>query len=94
MRAGDPSVSAGRKQLELLSRYGHEEGLLDKLGRAAREPGPRKKRPGLKQRNPRDWAVQADAALRARAPVAPRPRIHRVRMGFCDEFLARFPYLR
>ncbi len=73
------------ENIELLSRYGHEEGLLDKLGGGAWQS----KKAKLKQRI-RDMAerlirVAAERALR-RAPILEPPP------GAWDAFSARFPY--
>ncbi|MCF6232496.1 MAG: transcription-repair coupling factor [Rhodobacteraceae bacterium] len=71
--------------IELLSRYGHDAGLLDKLGGGAWQS----KKAKLKQRI-RDMAerlirVAAERALR-RAPILEPPP------GAWDAFSARFPY--
>lgn len=73
------------ENIELLSRYGHEEGLLDKLGGGAWQA----KKAKLKQRI-RDMAdrlirIAAERALR-KAPVLYPP------LGMWESFLARFPY--
>ncbi|MEH6522657.1 transcription-repair coupling factor [Sulfitobacter sp.] len=73
------------ENIELLSRYGHEEGLLDKLGGGAWQS----KKAKLKERI-RDMAdklirIAAERALR-RAPVLEPPP------GMWDAFSARFPY--
>jgi len=73
------------ENIELLSRYGHEEGLLDKLGGGAWQA----KKAKLKQRI-RDMAdrlirIAAERALR-KAPVLDPP------IGMWESFLARFPY--
>jgi len=73
------------ENIELLSRYGHEEGLLDKLGGGAWQA----KKAKLKQRI-RDMAdrlirIAAERALR-KAPVLDPP------LGMWESFLARFPY--
>lgn len=73
------------ENIELLSKYGHDEGLLDRLGGAAWQA----KKARLKQRI-RDMAdrlirVAAERALR-RAPVLEPP------VGMWDAFNARFPY--
>jgi transcription-repair coupling factor (superfamily II helicase) len=74
------------ENIELLSRYGHEEGLLDKLGGGAWQA----KKARLKQRI-RDMAerlirVAAERALRKGEVLAPPD--HRA----WEEFCARFPY--
>ena len=73
------------ENIELLSKYGHEEGLLDKLGGGAWQA----KKAKLKQRI-RDMAdrlirIAAERALR-KAPILEPP------LGMWDAFLARFPY--
>ncbi len=83
--AGNSKLYLPVENIELLSRYGHEEGLLDKLGGGAWQS----KKARLKQRI-RDMAdrlikVAAERALR-RAPVLEPPP------GSWDAFCARFPY--
>jgi transcription-repair coupling factor (superfamily II helicase) len=83
--AGGDKLYLPVENIELLSRYGHEEGLLDKLGGGAWQA--RKAR--LKQRI-RDIAdkllrVAAERELR-RAPVLEPPE------GMWAAFAARFPY--
>ena len=73
------------ENIELLSRYGHEDGLLDKLGGGAWQA----KKAQLKQRI-REIAdklirIAAERQLRT-APRFDPPE------GLWDEFLARFPY--
>ena len=73
------------ENIELLSRYGHEEGLLDRLGGGAWQA----KKAKLKQRI-RDMAerlirVAAERELR-KAPVLNPPE------GMWEAFCARFPY--
>lgn len=73
------------ENIELLSRYGHEEGLLDRLGGGAWQA----KKAKLKQRI-RDMAdrlirIAAERALR-KAPIIEPP------LGMWDAFLTRFPY--
>ena len=73
------------ENIELLSKYGHDEGLLDKLGGGAWQA----KKAKLKQRI-RDMAdrlirVAAERALR-KAPILEPPP------GSWDAFCARFPY--
>jgi len=74
------------ENIELLSRYGHDEGLLDKLGGGAWQM----KKARLKQRI-RDMAerlirVAAERALRSAPEILPPE-------GVWDQFLARFPYV-
>ncbi len=73
------------ENIELLSKFGHEEGLLDKLGGGAWQA----KKARLKQRI-RDIAdrlirVAAERALRTAPIMEPPP-------GMWDAFSARFPY--
>ena len=73
------------ENIELLSKYGHDEGLLDRLGGGAWQA----KKAKLKQRI-RDMAdrlirIAAERALR-KAPILEPP------LGMWDAFLARFPY--
>ncbi|MFN4058753.1 MAG: transcription-repair coupling factor [Roseinatronobacter sp.] len=83
--AGGDRLFLPVENIELLSRYGHEEGLLDKLGGGAWQA----KKARLKQRI-REIAdklirIAAERQLR-KAPVFELPD------GIWDEFLARFPY--
>ena len=84
--AGGDSLYLPVENIELLSRYGHEEGLLDRLGGGAWQA----KKARLKQRI-RDMAerlirIAAERALRKGAVLAP-PDHHA-----WEEFCARFPY--
>lgn len=83
--AGGDRLFLPVENIELLSRYGHEEGLLDKLGGGAWQA----KKARLKQRI-REIAdklirIAAERQLRS-APQFDPPQ------GMWDEFLARFPY--
>jgi len=83
--AGGDRLYLPVENIELLSRYGHEEGLLDKLGGGAWQA----KKARLKQRI-RDIAdklirIAAERLLR-RAPIMEPPD------GMWDAFCARFPY--
>ncbi len=83
--AGGDRLYLPVENVELLSRYGHEEGLLDKLGGGAWQA----KKARLKQRI-RDIAdrlirIAAERLLR-RAPIMEPPD------GMWDAFCARFPY--
>ncbi|MGY6547387.1 MAG: transcription-repair coupling factor [Roseinatronobacter sp.] len=83
--AGGDRLFLPVENIELLSRYGHEEGLLDKLGGGAWQA----KKARLKQRI-REIAdklirIAAERQLR-KAPVFSAPE------GIWEEFLARFPY--
>ncbi|MEZ5752731.1 MAG: transcription-repair coupling factor [Paracoccaceae bacterium] len=83
--AGGDKLYLPVENIELLSRYGHEEGLLDKLGGGAWQA----KKARLKQRI-REMAdklirIAAERELR-KAPVVTPPE------GVWDAFCARFPY--
>ncbi|TVR43802.1 MAG: transcription-repair coupling factor [Rhodobacteraceae bacterium] len=83
--AGGDRLFLPVENIELLSRYGHEEGLLDKLGGGAWQA----KKARLKQRI-REIAdklirIAAERQLR-KAPQFDPPQ------GMWEEFLARFPY--
>ncbi len=83
--AGGDRLYLPVENIEILSRYGHEEGLLDPLGGGAWQS----KKARLKQRI-RDMAdklirVAAERMLR-RAPIMEPPD------GIWDAFSARFPY--
>ncbi|MCC5954988.1 MAG: transcription-repair coupling factor [Natronohydrobacter sp.] len=83
--AGGDRLFLPVENIELLSRYGHEEGLLDKLGGGAWQA----KKARLKQRI-REIAdklirIAAERQLR-KAPMFTAPE------GIWEEFLARFPY--
>ncbi|MFO1144089.1 MAG: transcription-repair coupling factor [Amaricoccus sp.] len=84
--AGGDKLYLPVENIELLSRYGHEEGLLDRLGGGAWQA----KKAKLKQRI-RDMAdrlirIAAERALRKGAVLVP-PDHHA-----WEEFCARFPY--
>ncbi len=84
--AGGDRLYLPVENIELLSRYGHEEGLLDKLGGGAWQA----KKARLKQRI-RDMAerlirVAAERALRKGEVLAPADH------HAWEEFCARFPY--
>lgn len=73
------------ENIELLSKYGHEEGLLDKLGGGAWQAKKARLKERIRQIAERLIRVAAERALRT-APVLDRPD------GLWDQFLARFPY--
>lgn len=73
------------ENIELLSRYGHEEGLLDKLGGGAWQAKKAKLKERIKEMADRLIRIAAERALR-KAPVLDPPP------GAWDSFLARFPY--
>ncbi len=73
------------ENIELLSRYGHEEGLLDRLGGGAWQAKKAKLKERIREMADRLIRVAAERALR-RAPVLEPPP------GSWDAFCARFPY--
>lgn len=73
------------ENIELLSRYGHEEGLLDKLGGGAWQAKKAKLKERIREMADRLIRVAAERALR-RAPVL-EPEHHA-----WEAFSARFPY--
>jgi len=73
------------ENIELLSRYGHEEGLLDRLGGGAWQAKKAKLKDRIRIIAERLIRIAAERALR-RAPVMEPP------LGLWDAFCARFPY--
>ena len=73
------------ENIELLSRYGHEEGLLDKLGGGAWQAKKARLKERIREMADRLIRVAAERALR-RAPVL-EPEHHA-----WEAFCARFPY--
>ncbi|MEL6571084.1 MAG: transcription-repair coupling factor [Pseudomonadota bacterium] len=73
------------ENIELLSKYGHEEGLLDKLGGGAWQAKKARLKERIRQIAERLIRVAAERALRT-APALDPPE------GMWDQFLARFPY--
>ncbi|QQA44840.1 transcription-repair coupling factor [Pelagovum pacificum] len=73
------------ENIELLSRYGHEEGLLDKLGGGAWQAKKARLKERIREMAERLIRVAAERALRT-APVLTPPD------GMWEQFLARFPY--
>ncbi|MCR9127288.1 MAG: transcription-repair coupling factor [Rhodobacteraceae bacterium] len=73
------------ENIELLSRYGHEEGLLDRLGGGAWQAKKARLKERIREMADRLIRVAAERALR-RAPVLEPPP------GAWDSFSARFPY--
>ncbi|ARO14188.1 transcription-repair coupling factor [Ketogulonicigenium robustum] len=71
--------------IELLSRYGHEQGLLDKLGGGAWQSKKAKLKERIRQIADRLIRVAAERALRSAPEVDPPAEIW-------EQFLARFPY--
>ncbi|WP_163850577.1 transcription-repair coupling factor [Pseudooceanicola aestuarii] len=73
------------ENIELLSKYGHEEGLLDKLGGGAWQAKKARLKERIREMADRLIRVAAERALR-RAPMLEPPG------GEWDAFQARFPY--
>ncbi len=73
------------ENIELLSRYGHEEGLLDKLGGGAWQAKKAKLKERIRQAAERLIRIAAERALRTAPKLVPHDSIW-------EQFLARFPY--
>ncbi|MEL6617506.1 MAG: transcription-repair coupling factor [Pseudomonadota bacterium] len=73
------------ENIELLSKYGHEEGLLDRLGGGAWQAKKAKLKERIREMADRLIRIAAERALR-KAPVLEPPP------GMWDAFSARFPY--
>ena len=73
------------ENIELLSRYGHEEGLLDRLGGGAWQAKKARLKERIREMADRLIRIAAERALR-KAPILEPPR------GSWDAFSARFPY--
>ncbi|WP_428925250.1 transcription-repair coupling factor [Marinibacterium sp. SX1] len=73
------------ENIELLSRYGHEEGLLDKLGGGAWQAKKAKLKERIREMADRLIRVAAERALRKAPILDPPPHAW-------EEFCARFPY--
>jgi transcription-repair coupling factor (superfamily II helicase) len=73
------------ENIELLSRYGHEEGLLDRLGGGAWQAKKAKLKQRIKDIADRLMRIAAERALR-HAPVLEAPH------SIWEAFAARFPY--
>ncbi len=74
------------ENIELLSKYGHETGLLDKLGGGAWQAKKAKLKERIRQIAERLIRVAAERALRTASAMDPPD-------GLWDQFLARFPYV-
>ena len=83
--AEDSKLYLPVENIELLSKYGHDTGLLDKLGGGAWQAKKAKLKERIRQIAERLIRVAAERALRT-APVLEPPD------GMWDQFLARFPY--
>jgi transcription-repair coupling factor (superfamily II helicase) len=73
------------ENIELLSRYGHEEGLLDRLGGGAWQAKKAKLKERIKDIADRLMRIAAERALR-HAPILEAPH------SIWEAFAARFPY--
>ncbi|MCB5198065.1 transcription-repair coupling factor (superfamily II helicase) [Loktanella sp. DSM 29012] len=73
------------ENIELLSKYGHDEGLLDKLGGGAWQAKKARLKERIRQIAERLIRVAAERALRTAPVLEPTD-------GLWDQFLARFPY--
>ncbi|MFZ7093672.1 transcription-repair coupling factor [Primorskyibacter sp. 2E233] len=73
------------ENIELLSKYGHEEGLLDRLGGGAWQAKKAKLKERIREMADRLIRIAAERALR-KAPVMDPPP------GANESFAARFPY--
>jgi transcription-repair coupling factor (superfamily II helicase) len=73
------------ENIELLSKYGHDEGFLDKLGGGAWQSKKAKLKERIREMADKLICVAAERALR-RAPIMEPPP------GMWDAFSARFPY--
>ena len=73
------------ENIELLSKYGHEEGLLDKLGGGAWQAKKARLKERIREMADRLIRIAAERALRKGAVLEPPP-------GAWDAFSARFPY--
>ena len=83
--AGGDRLFLPVENIELLSRYGHEEGLLDRLGGGAWQAKKAKLKERIREMADRLIRVAAERQLR-RAPIMDPPT------GMWDAFAARFPY--
>ncbi len=84
--AGGDKLYLPVENVELLSRYGHEEGLLDRLGGGAWQAKKARLKARIRDMADRLIRIAAERALRA-GPVLTPPDHHH-----WDEFCARFPY--
>ena len=73
------------ENIELLSRYGHDEGLLDRLGGGAWQAKKARLKERIREMAEKLIRVAAERALR-KAPLVDPPA------GMWDSFCARFPY--
>ncbi|NNE88168.1 MAG: transcription-repair coupling factor [Silicimonas sp.] len=83
--AGGDRLFLPVENIELLSRYGHEEGLLDRLGGGAWQAKKAKLKERIRQIADRLIRIAAERQLRKGAILTPPD-------GMWDAFSARFPY--
>ncbi len=83
--AGGDRLYLPVENIELLSRYGHDEGLLDRLGGGAWQAKKAKLKARIREIADRLIRVAAERVLRS-APIMEPPR------GMWEAFSARFPY--
>ncbi|WP_099823546.1 transcription-repair coupling factor [Oceaniglobus indicus] len=83
--AGGDRLYLPVENIELLSRYGHEEGLLDKLGGGAWQAKKARLKQRIREIADRLIRVAAERALRSAPVMEPEPHAW-------DAFAARFPY--
>ncbi|MEH6835282.1 transcription-repair coupling factor [Falsihalocynthiibacter arcticus] len=83
--AGGDRLYLPVENIELLSRYGHDEGMLDKLGGGAWQAKKAKLKERIRAVAEKLIRIAAERALR-RAPIMSPPE------GMWDAFAARFPY--
>ena len=83
--AGGDRLFLPVENIELLSRYGHEEGLLDRLGGGAWQAKKAKLKQRIREIADKLIRIAAERQLR-KAPHFTAPD------GMWEEFLARFPY--
>jgi transcription-repair coupling factor (superfamily II helicase) len=84
--AGGDRLYLPVENIDLLTRYGHEEGLLDRLGGGAWQAKKAKLKERLRQIAEELIRIAAERALRQAPELTPPD-------GLWDEFCARFPYV-
>ncbi len=83
--AGGDRLFLPVENIELLSRYGHEEGLLDRLGGGAWQAKKAKLKERIREIADKLIRIAAERALRTAPKLLPPDHAY-------DEFCARFPY--
>ncbi|KAJ56802.1 transcription-repair coupling factor [Actibacterium mucosum KCTC 23349] len=83
--AGGDRLFLPVENIELLSRYGHDEGLLDKLGGGAWQAKKAKLKERIRQIADQLIRIAAERALRSAPVMEPNPQMW-------EAFCARFPY--